>query len=62
MKFRIKGEVLIQCFAYVEAKSLKEVQKMVKEAGGSGIPDDYNYEDGDWIGPVENIIIEEIEK
>ena len=52
MKYIIKGWVEVEVYAELEAKNIHEARKIWENTHGSGYPDKFMYEEGDWCSPV----------
>ena len=59
-KFLIKGWVQETVWAEIEATSLAAAKRIVKKADGNGNPDEFSWNDGDWVSDVEVESIEEV--
>jgi len=52
-KYIIKGWVEVEVYAELEAKNLNEAKKIWKNTHGNGIPDEFDYEEGNWCSSVQ---------
>jgi hypothetical protein len=57
--FIVKGWVQLAVYAEIEASSLKQAEKIVKEANGNGLPDKFSWEESNWCSSVHTESIEE---
>ena len=43
----------VEVYAELEAKNIHEARKIWENTHGSGYPDEFMYEEGDWCSPVQ---------
>lgn len=60
-EYLVKGWVQVEVSAKFSARNLNQAKHIVKETHGNGLPDEYTYEEGNWVSPVEIESIEKVE-